>query len=114
MNSLLHSDDRDYIFGTDNLAVSTENIDFVKCTICMYIYQNPIACGNCLNHFCTFCIREWLNRNPNSCPLCKNFREIRCVPILKNMLDKLKFFCSNKRNGCEEIIGYEYVVKHED
>ncbi|EAS04680.1 TRAF-type zinc finger protein (macronuclear) [Tetrahymena thermophila SB210] len=109
-----NQEEKDFIFGTENLAVSTENIDFVKCTICMHIYQNPIACGNCLNHFCTVCIREWLIRHPNTCPLCKNFREMRCVPMLKNMLDKLQFFCTNKKNGCEEIIRYEQVIKHED
>ncbi|KAL4455349.1 hypothetical protein ABPG74_012501 [Tetrahymena malaccensis] len=109
-----NQEEKNFIFGTENLAVSTENIDFVKCAICMHIYQNPIACGNCLNHFCTVCIREWLVRHPNTCPLCKNFREMRCVPMLKNMLDKLMFFCTNKKNGCEEIIRYEQVIKHEE
>lgn len=100
--------------SSDKLAVQTENIDLVKCPICMHIYYSPIACGNCLNHYCKLCIREWLKRNPGKCPLCKNYREMRCVPMLKNMLDKLSFFCCNKESGCEEILNYESVSKHED
>ncbi|EGR27683.1 hypothetical protein IMG5_191010 [Ichthyophthirius multifiliis] len=106
--------EKDFSLEIENLAVQTENLDFVKCPICIHIYVNPIACGNCLNHFCMFCIREWLIRNPNQCPLCHNFREMRCFPMLKNMLDKLQFNCINKEQGCSQIIYYEQAKKHEE
>jgi hypothetical protein len=35
----------------------TQNDIDVACPICHNILMNPIACAQCLNHFCTSCIR---------------------------------------------------------
>lgn len=77
--------------------------------------MNPVACSNCLNHFCTECIRNWLRINPaQSCPLCKNYKEMRCVPLLRSILSKLRFKCSNFQHGCKEEISYDSLIRHHD
>lgn len=64
------------------LLMNGDDIADLKCSICQNIYINPISCQNCLNHFCSSCIRTWLHNNPGSCPLCKNFKEMKAYPFL--------------------------------
>lgn len=36
------------------------------------------------------------------------------MPLLKQMLGKLTFFCQNRVNGCEEQVPYDSYVKHHE
>ena len=37
----------------------------LKCPICHNIFNEPKACGNCLNHFCKNCIEIWRTNKPD-------------------------------------------------
>ena len=92
----------------------TENIADCTCSICQNIFHKPIMCKTCENHFCSKCIKQWIVNNPRSCPFCKNFEERKSSLILNNILDKLKIRCVNKERGCQEILIYQFLNKHEE
>lgn len=74
-----------------------------KCTICHNVFNQPKACGSCLNHFCSRCIGRWLTSHSRECPLCKHYVEMRPVPLLLSILSKLQFRCVHNENGCQEV-----------
>lgn len=39
---------------------------------------------------------------------------LRCVPLLNSLLDKLVFKCIYFKSGCEERINYSNYIKHND
>ena len=42
--------EHEFLINNDN--ISSQEMDAIKCPICLNIFVNPIACGNCQNHFC--------------------------------------------------------------
>jgi len=90
-----------------------ENINNCTCSICQNIYYKPVMCRNCENHFCSSCIDEWILNHPGACPFCKNFDKKKQSILLNNILDKLKISCEYKDNGCNEILYYESLLKHQ-
>ncbi len=87
------------------------------CCICQNVLWKPIACATCENAFCARCIRTWTNQQPSSrqviCPFNCIFEEKRAPPILNSFLSKLRISCAYAPNGCEEIVPYDALEKHE-
>jgi len=105
------------IVRTDSLSIDRINNEFdedlILCPICTNILWKPIACKTCENSFCLKCIRLWLNEKPNQCPFNCHFQERKCPGILLKLLSKLKLNCENKINGCNILIPYEALEKHQ-
>ena len=87
--------------------------DLILCPICTNILWKPVACKTCENSFCVNCIRLWLNEKPNQCPFNCRFQERKPPGILLKLLAKLNLDCVNKSNGCEMVISYEALEKHQ-
>jgi hypothetical protein len=107
--------------------LNADNADLVHCPICGYILWKPVACNLCENSFCFQCIQSWLfgqqeqnfNENENDylrrCPFnCSPYQERKCPPLLFSILSKLTIECQNKSYGCQEILLYEQLEKHEE
>ena len=81
------------------------------CPICLGVIISPYQCTECENSFCQICIQTYIKGKPleNQCPFrCKNpnFKPSR---LLNNLLQKLKFKCSN---NCKEEINYSDLQSH--
>ncbi len=98
--------------STDRLIGEYDD-DLIICPICTNIYWKPIACKTCENSFCLNCIRLWLNEKSNQCPFSCHFQERKAPGILLKLLSKLKLTCENKSIGCDLIIHYEGLEKHQ-
>lgn len=83
------------------------------CPICLHVLWKPVECQNCQRMFCKSCIDECLKQKPNVCPLCKHYQEKRCSLMFYALLCKFKIECENKNNGCENILLYESLDKHQ-
>ncbi|CAF0862840.1 unnamed protein product [Rotaria sordida] len=117
--------------------LNAQHIDLVHCPICCNILWKPVACNLCENSFCYQCIEKWLfeqqeqiieyidNDNENDylikslsltrCPFnCSPYKERKCSPLLTSILSKLTIECRNKLYGCQEILLYEQLEKHEE
>ncbi|CAF1168955.1 unnamed protein product [Adineta steineri] len=49
-----------------------------------------------------------------TCPFNCVFREKRVPPILNSLLSKLQFYCAYASNGCEHLLPYDALEKHEE
>ncbi|CAF4400203.1 unnamed protein product [Rotaria sp. Silwood2] len=95
-------------------STTTDLNDLVCSTICENILWKPVACQQCETHFCSLCIRQWLNKNPNQCPMrCDKFIERSCSKFIAKRLAQLQIICIYQPNGCNEVIPYEALEKHE-
>lgn len=88
--------------------------DEYLCPICFHVLWKPIECQNCQRLFCKHCIDQCLKKKPDVCPLCQHYKEKRCSPIFYSLLCKFKIACENKNNGCEDILSYESLEKHQE
>ncbi|CAF1927214.1 unnamed protein product [Rotaria magnacalcarata] len=87
--------------------------DEYLCPICVHLLWKPVECQNCQRVFCKNCIDKCLKEKPNVCPLCQHYQEKRCSPLLYALLCKFKIVCENKHNGCDDILPYESLEKHQ-
>ncbi|CAF1247441.1 unnamed protein product [Rotaria sordida] len=109
--------------STNDIGLATERVqcstttdlnDLVCSTICENILWKPVACQQCETHFCSMCIRQWLNKNSNQCPMrCDKFIERSCSKFIAKRLAQLQIICIYQPNGCNEVIPYEALEKHE-
>jgi len=87
------------------------------CCICHNVLWKPVACTTCENAFCAGCIRTWVNKQTSSkqvaCPFNCIFQEKRAPPILNSILSKLQIYCAYAPNGCDEVVSYDALEKHE-
>jgi hypothetical protein len=86
------------------------------CSICQNVLWKPLACATCENSFCGGCIRTWINKQTHkqvTCPFNCVFQEKRAPPILNTFLSKLKIYCAYAPNGCEEVLSYDALERHE-
>ncbi len=87
------------------------------CCICQNVLWKPVACSTCENSFCADCMRTWTNKQNSSkqvtCPFNCAFREKRAPPILNSLLSKLQIYCAYAPNGCDEVLSYDGLEKHE-
>ncbi|CAF3686518.1 unnamed protein product [Adineta steineri] len=111
--------------------------DLVHCPVCDHILWKPVTCTSCENSFCFQCIQIWLfeqqeqiiecldNEDENDylaksfsltrCPFnCSPYIQRKCPSLLISILSKLTIECRNKIYGCEKILFYEQLEKHEE
>ena len=91
-----------------------ELLEKFKCSICTNILDTPVLTECCGQHFCEACLEKWLKgKSVGTCPHCraKNFNRIVSQPILRE-INELEVYCSNRNNGCKEIITYGALAKH--
>ena len=87
--------------------------DIIQCKICFNILKNPYDCTKCGNSFCYNCISNLIKQN-KKCPFqCENFSIKQSSLSIISYLSNLKFICKNKEFGCEEIISYQNLDKHD-
>ncbi|CAF4080939.1 unnamed protein product, partial [Rotaria sordida] len=90
------------------------NIDHLECPICHEIFWKPVACQSCETSFCSVCIHQWLVDHPAQCPnRCKTYIQRKCPPILAKLLAELQIACFYESNGCNQVLSYEALDKHE-
>ncbi|CAF1465285.1 unnamed protein product [Rotaria sordida] len=90
------------------------NVNNLECSICHELLWKPVACRTCETPFCSTCINQWLINHPNQCPnQCQIFAERKCPPFIVKLLSQLQIACFYQSTGCNEIISYEGLDKHE-
>lgn len=99
---------------TDRIVnVRNSPIEHLLCMICHEIVWHPVTCETCEHSFCEACINQWFQRQqwcPNRC----EYRQRARLPhLFAQMLSELKVTCKNAVNGCNEILPYEALEKHE-
>ena len=94
-------------------VISKEVTEAVLCKICKNLLDDPMECSVCNSGFCRSCIDSW-RATYHSCPNnCSNFIIRKAHIIVRNILDQLEVKCENNGFGCEKIIRYENLKKHE-
>ncbi|CAF2064224.1 unnamed protein product, partial [Rotaria magnacalcarata] len=64
--------------------------DLVTCSICHMILWKPVACKTCENSFCSDCINQWQQKQPNKCPFACRYEKRKCIAaILKETFDSM-------------------------
>ena len=102
------------LYNIDNLIDNDkENKEDLICPICFYVFNNPNSCSdkNNSHSFCKECIDNYLKTN-NKCPTCKSNFEYKIKNDLIKELNKLKFQCEFKNNGCKYILSYSEYLNH--
>jgi hypothetical protein len=110
--------------------LNIQHADLVHCPVCGYILWKPVTCSLCENSFCFQCIQKWLFEqqeqiieNDNQikslslirCPFnCSPYKQRKCPPLLISILSKLTIECQNKLYGCQQILLYEQLEKHQE
>jgi len=103
--------DRSRLIKADDVAEIVE----LMCGICLAILVDPMFTNCCRQTYCNDCIIHWLNTR-KSCPNDRrelSAKELSKPPrVLSNLLNRLRFCCEFKDDGCEEIITFEYLTEH--
>lgn len=99
--------------STNDIGLASERIqsaaqvdlnELTCSTICENILWKPVSCQQCETHFCLMCIRKWLHKHPNQCPMrCASFVERPCSKFVARQLAKLQITCAYQPNGCQEV-----------
>ncbi|CAF1476413.1 unnamed protein product [Rotaria magnacalcarata] len=87
--------------------------DLVTCSICHMILWKPVACKTCENSFCSDCINQWQQKQPNKCPFTCHYEERKCIGAILKVLSRLQINCCYMQNGCSVAVPYEGLEKHE-
>ncbi len=93
-----------------------ELADKYKCSICTNLLDTPVLTECCGQHFCKACLEKWITQKKESiCPHCRaeNFHKIVSQPIIRE-IKELGVYCTNRDNGCKEVINYGDFQKHAD
>jgi hypothetical protein len=98
----------------ERIKSPSEIDDEYLCPICYHVLWKPVECQNCQRLFCKKCIDQCIKEKPNACPICRNYEEKRCSPMFYALLSKLKIECENKLNGCNDVLLYELLEKHQE
>ncbi|CAF3980570.1 unnamed protein product [Rotaria sp. Silwood1] len=89
-------------------------ISHLACPVCHELPWKPVACQSCETPFCSTCIHQWLANNPFKCPnRCRPYTERKCPPFIVKLLSQLQIACFYQSAGCNQIISYEGLDKHE-
>lgn len=96
----------------------TDKVDEeLMCVICGGVLEDPVMIRTCEHCFCKNCIEIWLTRQ-RTCPVDRGILvedSLKPVPrIMRNMLGRLITTCEYKENGCEELIGLDGLLTHQD
>uniref|UniRef100_A0A0G4I8S0 RING-type domain-containing protein n=1 Tax=Chromera velia CCMP2878 TaxID=1169474 RepID=A0A0G4I8S0_9ALVE len=98
-------------------VANADEAEHLQCAICFEIPEDPrvVTCRS-MHMFCNKCIKPWAKqKQQKSCPCCRGtFSEIRDPPLaLKNTLQKTKYQCQHKGDGCKFVGTVEEVVEHQ-
>lgn len=85
------------------------------CDICNNVLKNPIECKTCEKPLCSDCKTNWFQRNPNTCPYCRNQSQFdRVNRMTRNLLTKIEFKCCYHEKGCKVVLPYDQLFAHQD
>ncbi len=85
-----------------------------KCVICSKFLREPQVTGCCGQHFCQYCLEQWLKTNHEKpCPHCRtpNCNYIRYLPM-KREIYELEVYCPNQMIGCLTISTLQKIDGH--
>ncbi|XP_064623107.1 uncharacterized protein LOC135485213 [Lineus longissimus] len=75
------------------------------CCICQGVLDQPKETP-CRHVFCQVCIETWLEKH-RTCPTCRGITRKdqlqNVLPLLQNMINRLRLRCVNHANGCQEV-----------
>uniref|UniRef100_A0A7M5UVC7 Uncharacterized protein n=1 Tax=Clytia hemisphaerica TaxID=252671 RepID=A0A7M5UVC7_9CNID len=76
------------------------NKDDITCAICHLILREPVQAVKCGHRFCTKCIGEFHQTNPEKCPM--DWQTIQVFPDIgkKREILNLQIRCQNHEEGC--------------
>jgi hypothetical protein len=98
-----------------NRIVLDENTKFnpIQCIICKHICLDPVLIVCCANIACKDCVKLFDLKHP--CPICYQLGLFikPAGKIIKNILDKLELKCYFTDKGCDQIVSYSEIKKHE-
>ena len=84
------------------------------CCICQGVLEDAVV-SPCEHVFCSICVKEWLKES-ETCPNCRrkiNEKDLRqVIPLVKNLISRLKIFCDYKEKGCQEITTIDRLHQH--
>ena len=84
------------------------------CPICLGLVWQARACSLCENVFCKKCIDQSLEKLSTACPLCRRvYREKAPSIEVQTYLSNLKISCRNLAFGCEELVAYADLDRHQ-
>ncbi|CAF1452952.1 unnamed protein product, partial [Didymodactylos carnosus] len=108
----------DYILDSERIVDVKQHEDYLFCPICRNPLWKPVSCKTCEKSFCKRCIDEWLrsqNAVQKRCPSSNClYIEKRCSPLLNSLLSRVLARCQYSNFGCQQIVLYDSLVKHED
>jgi len=81
------------------------------CTICSDLLIKPKQCKSCEEIYCSSCI-ENLAKCPNSTCNSSDFSEVTRKWL--KLLNETMMSCENKPDGCQKILKYEEIQKHQE
>lgn len=95
-------------YFTDDSVVKNETynslINFIKCPLCLKIYNNPMICQNCEKVYCKKCIED----NDNKCPSNCIESNIKICNSKNELLSNIQYKCNN----CSEIVFKNNINDH--
>ncbi|CAF3763715.1 unnamed protein product [Adineta steineri] len=98
----------------DRVSNSSDfNFTDLECALCHEVLWKPVACQLCETPFCHPCIHQQLKTDlkcPNGCNF---YIERKCPPFISKVLSRLQISCFYKPNGCQQVLNYDALEKHE-
>jgi len=89
--------------------------DDLICPFCNKVLQQAVV-GSCGHPFCQECLKKYLARKRDECPVCQadlSKREAAAPPEeLIKKLEALSIHCSNQKSGCKAILEYFKLDEH--
>jgi len=98
-----------------NAEKAEKTIKRLQCPICLNLLLNPVSCLKCQSNFCEPCIDSWIKTKGSA--ICVNrcsFTKGTTAPIIKDLLSDLEISCLLKKKGCQEVLNYDALIKHEE
>lgn len=94
---------------------NNELFDNFKCIICYLITNVNLITTCCDQIICKICLKVLLIKK-NECPHCRqiNFKTAELNRKMNSILDTLKFKCRFKKQGCNEKLAINQIIKHEN
>ncbi|UJR08004.1 hypothetical protein I4U23_012282 [Adineta vaga] len=89
-------------------------LDDLQCVICKKIVRNVVTCKNCGALFCSSCVLKSTDQLSEKCVNgCETFVQTQCHRFITEQLARLNIVCINQARGCNAIIHYDDLEKHE-
>jgi hypothetical protein len=92
---------------------SDEEIRLLLCSICYNVLMRPLVCDSCQIASCEECLTFW-NKKTKKCPSgCNKYKYTKPSKFLHEHLKNLTIKCENHDEGCDEMVKYEDIEKHQ-